>query len=198
MLLAVRDRMSKAERAGELDHPYLTSKEMAKNLTSVLAWDEDHMGGPVGCREGMLHLLRLVAEESKKARRKKVQDALEKDIELAAVRHVTPERIQRWWSRARVLRARRNDQESLKALLSSMEKSPPLVRRRSHPLSQKHRGKSPSPPLLWAIREVLSRALPRATLFCASSRPRSITFSWKASGDFSSWRETPQGLAFLN
>jgi len=144
LFLPVKDRMSKAERAGEPDHPNLTSKEMAKNLTSVLAWDEDYMGGPAGCREGMLHLLRLVAEESKKARRKKVQDALEKDIELAAVRLVAPERIQRWWSRARVLRARRNDQESLKALLSSMEKSPLLVRRRSRLLSQNAAPKAPA------------------------------------------------------
>jgi len=142
--LPAKDRLSKAERAGEVDHPFLSSQEMARNLNSVLASDEYYQGGPAGCRESILDLLRGVAEESKKARRKKVQYALEKDIELAAVRLVAPERIQRWWSRARVLLASRREEESLKALLSSIDRSPLLVKRRSRALSRNAPPKAPS------------------------------------------------------
>jgi hypothetical protein len=49
---------------------------------------------------------------------------------------VAPDRIQRWWRRARVLLALRREQESLKALLSSIDRSPMLVKRRSRALSQ--------------------------------------------------------------
>ena len=64
---------------------------MAKNISFVVASEEEYLGGPAGSREGLLEMLSGVAADSSKARQKKINDALDQGI----VR-----RIARRWKRA--------------------------------------------------------------------------------------------------
>ncbi|KAJ1465524.1 hypothetical protein T484DRAFT_1864492 [Baffinella frigidus] len=146
LVLPFKDRLSKAGRAGEKEHPFLSSKEMARNISFVVASEQEYLGGPAGSREGLLEMLSGVAADSSKARQKKVHEALAQGIVRAAASCGAPGRIARWWRRAR-------EDTCQRKIFSSMDKSPLLVRRRSRVLSPDaaRAQTAPDGPVSWQV-----------------------------------------------